>query len=86
MQGFQASSLKKYFDKEGLLFPIETIVEKSLARDFNFFLNQPSFLKVVDTLEQFQDGALDPDSKFAWDFFVFKRELYQMWQINHRSA
>ena len=33
--------------------PLETIIERSEAKDFKYFLEQENFLKVVDTLEKF---------------------------------
>jgi len=42
-------------------------------------------LKVVDTLEKFEQGMLDRNSSSAKDFMLFKRELYQMYQISNRS-
>lgn len=34
LQGYQQPALKEYFDQDALLFPVETIVEKSNAKDF----------------------------------------------------
>jgi hypothetical protein len=42
-------------------------------KDFEFFLKQGNFLKVVDTLEKFEDGLLDKDSPRAKEFVLFKR-------------
>jgi hypothetical protein len=61
-------------------------VAKTKAKDFDFFLQQRNFLKVVDTLEKFEDGMLDQNQPSANEFALFKRQLYQMYQINNRSV
>jgi hypothetical protein len=43
-------------------------------------------LKVVDTLEKFQDGMVDEQSPLARDFVLFKRQLYQMYEVQNRSV
>jgi len=43
-------------------------------------------LKVVDTLEKFESGIVDLDSQAGKDFIVFKRQLYQVYQIQNRSV
>ena len=43
-------------------------------------------MKVVDTLEKFQEGMLNTDSSAAKDFVLFKRELYQMYEVTNRSV
>lgn len=47
-------SLKKYFDEEGLMIPVETIIARTEAKDYRFFLESNNFLKVVDTLEKYE--------------------------------
>lgn len=54
-------------------------------KDFQFFLRQGNFLKVVDTLEKFQQGVLDPSSAKAREFVLFKRELYALYEVQNRS-
>jgi len=34
-------------------------IEKTSLKDYKFFLEQRNFLKVVDTLEKFEEGMLD---------------------------
>ncbi len=55
-------------------------------KDYEFFLKQGNFLKVVDTLDKFQEGLLDTSSPRARDFIQFKRQLYAMYEVQHRSA
>jgi hypothetical protein len=43
-------------------------------------------LKVVDTLEKFQSGMLDRQSPAARDFILFKKQLYQMYEVQNRSV
>ena len=56
-------------------------VEKSEARDFAYFLEQGNFLKVVDTLEKFEQGLVDKATPAGRSFALFKRELYQMYEV-----
>ena len=37
-------------------------------------------------MEKFQEGMLDKNYSIAKDFMLFKRELYQMYQIKNRSV
>jgi hypothetical protein len=55
-------------------------------RDYDFFLSHGNFLKVVDTLEKFQDGMLNENSPQARDFVLFKRQLYQLYEVRSRSV
>ena len=63
-----------------------SIIEKSTLKDFEFFLGQSNFLKVVDTLNKFEDGILDKNSPKARDFVLFKRQLYAMYEVQNRSV
>ena len=80
-----------------MLFPVQTIIgtthsfsqffiEKTASKDFKFFLGHRNFLKVVDTLEKFEQSILDENSKQVKDFAIFKRQLYKMYEIQNRSA
>jgi hypothetical protein len=55
-------------------------------KDFEFFLTERNFLKVIDTLDKYQERAVDLDSQAGRDFIVFKRQLYQMYEIQNRSV
>ena len=50
-------------------------------RDYGLFLGQPQFYKVVDTLEKYQEMNIDLDTQEGRDFYVFKRQLYQLYEI-----
>lgn len=76
LQAYRNSELKQYFDQDALLFPVETIVQKTSKKDFNFFLDHGNFFKVVDTLEKFEQSMVNTQSKEGRDFIVFKRQLY----------
>lgn len=65
---------------------METIAEKAERRDFAFFLDHGNFFKVVDTLEKFQEGFVNNQSQAGRDFIVFKRQLYQMYEVKNRSV
>jgi hypothetical protein len=81
VQDFTAESMKAYLEQNALLFPVETIVAKAEAKDFNFFLSQKNFLKVTDTLERFEEKILDHSKPEAKNFVLFKRQLYQMYEV-----
>lgn len=48
-------------------------------------MNQGNFLKVVDTLEKFQEGMVNKDSDAGKNFIQFKRQLYKLYEVRHRS-
>ena len=56
-------------------------IEKSDAKDFKFFMDQPNFLKVVDSLEKFQQAVVNVQSEEGKEFILFKRQLYQMYEV-----
>jgi len=56
-------------------------IEKTTLKDFQFFLGNSNFLKVVDTLEKFEEGLLDKNSPKAREFILFKRQLYAMYEV-----
>ena len=62
------------------------LIEKTSLKDFRFFLNNGNFLKVVDTLEKFEQGLLDKNSPRAREFILFKRQLYAMYEVQNRSV
>lgn len=62
------------------------IIEKTNQKDFEFFLGHGNFLKVVDTLERFENNILDQNSPRARDFVLFKRQLYAMYEVQNRSV
>ena len=61
-------------------------MQKTQAYDFNFFLEQKNFMKVVDTLEKFEEGAVDKTSDAGKDFLRFKRQLYKLYEVQNRSV
>lgn len=65
---------------------VETLIEKSEKRDYKFFLEQENFLKVVDTLEKFEQGLEDTNTPQRREFTLFKRQLYKMHEIRARSV
>lgn len=56
-----------------------------MMKDYAFFINQPQFYKIVDSLEKYQEMFIDLDTKEGRDFYVFKRHLYQLYEIQNRS-
>ena len=78
--------MSSYFEQNALAIPAETIANKVEMRDFTFFLEQDNFFKVVDSLERFQSDAVDRQSQAGRDFVLFKRQLYQMYEVQNRSA
>lgn len=85
IEKFQHSALKDYFDQDAMLYPVDQITLKVEQRDFTFFLGEENFLKVVDTLEKYQKSTVDVTTKEGRDFIVFKRQLYQVYEIQNRS-
>jgi hypothetical protein len=65
---------------------MEEIVARVEARDYKFFLQTKNFLKVVDTLEKFQERTIDFNTEEGREFVVFKRQLYQMYEVQNRSV
>ena len=59
--------------------------EKSGQKDFEFFLTRGNFLKVVDTLEKYQDRVVNTQSESGKEFIKFKRQLYMMYEVQNRS-
>jgi len=80
------SSLKEYLDQEELMIPVETIIARTEAKDYRFFLESNNFLKVVDTLEKFQENHVDRLSDSGKEFMLFKASLYQMYEVSNRSG
>ena len=42
-------------------------------------------MKVVDTLEKYQERVVNTKSESGKDFILFKRQLYQMYEVQNRS-
>lgn len=82
---YQTQNLKEYFDKQGLMFPVETIIEKYKTEDYDFFLNKGNFMKVCDTLEKFGNN-LDMQHEDAKNFVLFKKKLYKLYEVRSRSS
>lgn len=64
--------------------PADVIEAKAKAKDYNFFLSCTDFLKMTDTLERYTQ-TLDLDTAQGREFYVFKRQLYKLYEIKHRS-
>jgi hypothetical protein len=86
LQDYSSNSLKDYFDSGNEIIDHQTVQERTQIKDFEFFMEQGNFLKVVDTLEKYQAGAIDPSTSQGRDFIVFKRQLYEMYEVRHRSV
>jgi hypothetical protein len=67
-QAIHKHSIKEIFKKDKSRLINICGIEKTQAKDFKFFLEQRNFLKVVDTLEKFEEGMLDPASAQAREF------------------
>ena len=48
-------------------------------------MSQGNFLKVVDTLEKYQQRVVNTQSESGKEFILFKRQLYQMYEVQSRS-
>jgi hypothetical protein len=84
MASFQTDHMKEFFDKNGLIIPVDTIIEKYKEEDFEYFLAHKNFLKVTDTLEKFGSN-LDMDHEDARKFVLFKKKLYKLYEVRARS-
>lgn len=49
-------------------------------------MSEESFLKVIDTLDRYQASEIDLDTQMGRDFIVFRRELFQMYEVQNRSV
>ena len=85
LEKYKTGAMKRYFDQDALLYPVETISAHVNARDYDFFLENNHFLKVVDTLQKYEQSVVDLDSQEGRDFIVFKRQLFQMYEVRNRS-
>ena len=56
------------------------------TKDYRFFLEYKNFYKMVDTLEKYQNEQVDLSTAEGRAFIVFKRQLYQLYEIQNRSA
>ena len=77
--------MRKYYAQESYLIPVDVIEAKVRARDYNFFLDTSDFLKMADTLERYT-GTLDLNTPEGRQFYVFKRQLYKLYEIKNRSV
>ncbi len=48
-------------------------------------MKKGNFLKVVDTLEKYQQRMVNTKSDSGKEFMLFKRQLYQMYEVQNRS-
>ena len=48
-------------------------------------MTQGNFMKVVDTLEKYQQRVVNTQSESGKEFILFKRQLYQMYEVQNRS-
>ncbi len=82
--------IREFFKKDALMIPVETIIERSEAKDYAFFMDYyrndrngaQAFYKVVDTLEKFEKNVLDRSSPAGKEFVMFKRQLYAMYEVS----
>lgn len=81
--------LKEYYDQDGMLFPSSEIANRVDLRDYNFFLDngeQKDFLRIVDTLQKYESRNINLDTQQGRDWVMFKRQLYQMYEVRNRSV
>ena len=57
-----------------------------MLKDYRFFLEYKNFYKMVDTLEKYQSESVDVMTTEGREFIVFKRQLYQLYEVQNRSA
>jgi len=76
IMGNSNKELKQFLDNDELMIPVETIIARTDAKDYKFFLESNNFLKVVDTLEKFEQDHVDKKSDSGKEFMLFKASLY----------
>lgn len=74
-----------YFKQNGIIIPVETLMTKYREKDYRFFIEQKNFSLVVDSLEKFKN-CLDLKSPEAKEFVLFKKKLYNAYEVYHRSS
>jgi hypothetical protein len=79
-------SLVNFFNQNALALPVSTIIAKSEIRDYDFFLQQENFHKIVHSLELFEEKMVDVTTRDGKDFVDFKRKLYKMYELRNRSV
>ena len=85
LSNYQTKALQEYFQQDGIMFPLETLIQKSQERDYEFFLSQENFIKVADSLEKFE-SYLDLDDPNSKEFRLFKRKLYTTYEVRNRTT
>lgn len=80
---YETANLQDYFKSNGIMFPLETLIEKYQEKDYKFFLEQKNFYKVADSLEKFETCL---DAAAVDDFVTFKRKLYTTYEVQNRST
>lgn len=71
--------------QNGIIIPVETLITKYREKDYRFFLEQKNFNLVADSLEKFKN-CLDLKSPEAKEFILFKKKLYNAYEVYHRSS
>jgi len=77
--------LADYFKQNGIIIPVETLMTKYREKDYRFFIEQKNFTLVADSLEKFKN-CLDLKSPEAKEFVLFKKKLYNAYEVYHRSS
>jgi hypothetical protein len=85
VEEYKVANMKGFLNQNALMFPVETIIEKYQAEDYDFFLTKGNFLMVTDTLEKFGEN-LDMSHPDARKFVLFKKKLYQLYEVRNRSS
>lgn len=83
---YSHSQLTSFYREGGVCIPSETVRAKLQEQDYEYFLQMPNFLKVVSTLDRFESELVVPDSDEAKALRVFKRDLYEMYEVRNRSV
>lgn len=53
LQSYETEVLSDYFKQNGIIIPVETLIQKYREKDYRFFIEQKNFNLVVDSLEKF---------------------------------
>ena len=83
---YSSTALTNFFRNGGVNLPSDVIREKVAEEDYEFFLNQSNFLKAASSIQRYQEEMVAPNSEESRHIHVFKKNLYELYEVRHRSV
>lgn len=77
----QVALMKDHFQVDA-----KTLQVKLAEEDYTFFLKEKNFLGVVNTIEAYHSHIVAQGSAESSRITVFKRKLYEMYEVRSRSS